>query len=144
MVKTTLAANLLLALTALWVIAAHDPQEQAPSAEKLIEQLGSKEFAERERAKRLLQARGPSVLPALRQALADPALDLEVRRRIEQLIPPLEAAAALEPKRVTLKAGKKPLAAVLKEIDRQTGFKVLAGDDEMEFPLHDALDKIPF
>jgi hypothetical protein len=49
-----------------------------------------------------------------------------VRRRVQQLIAPLAAAAALEPKRVTLKADRQPLSAVLREIEKQTGYPISA------------------
>ena len=100
---------------------------QAPAAaedksppENLLEQLGSKDFAEREQAAKLLQARGPSVLAILRQGLNHS--DAEVRRRVQALLPPLEALVALEPKRVTLKADKQSLSAAIKEINKQTGY----------------------
>src|SRR5437870_6500229 len=94
----------------------------SPNVEKLIDQLGSRVFAEREQAARLLQARGPSVLPALRKALGH--RDTEVRRRVQELIAPLAAAAAVAPKRITLKADHWPLADLLKEVETQTGYRI--------------------
>ena len=110
---------------------AADGPEQ-PVAE-LIEQLAAPKFADRERAARLLQARGPVALPELRKALKHP--DAEVRRRARTLVAALEAAAALEPKRITLRADKQPLAAVLKDVEKQTGYKLSAEgmSDEKRF-----------
>src|SRR5262245_45685210 len=122
MVRTTWATSLSIPFMALFLLTATGASE--PATEELIEQLGSKKYTERERAKQLLQARGPAVLPALRKALASAGADLERRRRLEQLIPPLEAAEALTPKLVTLKPGKRSLGEVLKDVEKQTGFKV--------------------
>ncbi len=94
-----------------------------PTTEDLIRQLSSDSFSERERATALLKTRGPEALPALRKAAS--SRDVEVRRRIRELIPILEAVAALEPKRVTLKALRQPLAITLKEIEKQTGYPVI-------------------
>jgi hypothetical protein len=61
----------------LLAVAMGAPGDAPPSPEKLIEQLGSKEFSERERATRLLQAGGKGVLPALRKAVDHPDAELE-------------------------------------------------------------------
>jgi hypothetical protein len=104
-------------------------EDARPSVAKLIEQLGSDGFEERERATQLLRERGPSVLPALRKASSHP--DAEVRRRVLELIPALELAATLAPKRLTLSSHKQPLSAMLAEIKRQTGYSIITkGDDE--------------
>jgi hypothetical protein len=101
-----------------------------PSTQQLIEQLGSDKFAERTRAAQLLQARGPIVLPALREAREHP--NPEVCRQVLKLIPLLEAAAALEPKRVSLHTEKLPLSDVLQAIQKQTGFELAADEAEAE------------
>jgi hypothetical protein len=102
-----------------WACAADGP---TPAVEQLIDRLGSADFNEREQAAKTLKAGGPDVLPALRKALTH--RDAEVRRRVEELIPQLEAIAAVAPKRVTLSAEKQPLSAILKDIEKQTGYKV--------------------
>src|SRR4051794_2831547 len=56
---------------------------------RLITQLGSDEFAEREAATRRLEAIGAPALPALHQAAA--SQDPEVRRRAGQVIPAIHA-----------------------------------------------------
>jgi hypothetical protein len=93
--------------------------------EKLIEQLASPSFLARERATKQLRERGPEVLPALRKALE--SKDEEVRKRAEVLIPPLEIEEALLPKRVTLKVDARPVRDMLKEIEKQTGYKFIVG-----------------
>jgi len=112
-----------------------------PSIEKLIEQLGSKSFPERERATKALRVRGPAALPALRKALE--SKDEEVRKRAETLIPPLEIEEALLPKRVTLKSDKQTVASVVQELSKQTGFKLGSpGADDRKLTLD--LKDVPF
>jgi hypothetical protein len=114
----------------------------------LIDQLGSTDFAERERAGQMLRARGPSVLPQLRKARTH--ADAEVRRRVQALIASLEVAIALEPKRVTIKPEVQALSAILKEIEKQTGYAVKADTNvEQRYQVHindmtfwDALERI--
>jgi hypothetical protein len=98
------------------------PVVKAPSVEQLIERLGSPDFKTREAASHSLAALGVSALPALRKAQdhADP----EVRRRLDELIPALEASASLEPRRVTLRTKNKPLKEILAEVTSQTGYKI--------------------
>jgi hypothetical protein len=122
--------------------AAPPTEVQTPSVEKLIEQLGSKEFAERERAMEMLKTKGVSALPALKKAASHP--DHEIGRRVKELIPPLEALVALSPKRVSLEAGKRSLSDALKSIEKQTGLKVEldeGADPEFESP---AMKEVPF
>jgi hypothetical protein len=61
--------------------------------EKLIEQLGSDDFQEREKASAELVAFGPAVRPLLRQALLEP--DLEVQRRAERCLQRIEHQSSL-------------------------------------------------
>jgi hypothetical protein len=119
-----------------------------PTIEKLIEQLGSRSFPERERATKALHERGPAALPALRKALE--TKDEEVRRRVESLIPGLEIEEALLPKTVTLNVDKQNPNDVLKEIEKQTGYKVtgpitsdpLVTLNFREVPFWDAIDRL--
>src|SRR2546421_7284061 len=68
-----------LAMIAAWLpIFAADP---APAeTERLVRQLGSTSFRERQAATRALESSGESALPPLRRAAAD-SRDIEVRRR---------------------------------------------------------------
>jgi hypothetical protein len=67
-----------------------------------------------------------------------------VRRRLEQLIPRFEAAVALAPKRVTLDTQKRPLSAVLKEMEKQTGYKVETDDGVDASGVSCAMKNVPF
>jgi carboxyl-terminal processing protease len=80
-------APLLAGLLLLPWAAAGPPADPDPAA-KLIRQLGSESFEEREAAARALEDLGLDALPALRQALADD--DPEVRRRARILFEGLE------------------------------------------------------
>jgi len=95
----------------------------APSVAQLIERLGSPDFKTREAASQALLARGSEVLPALQKA--QDHSDPEVRRRLEDLIPTLEAAVALAPKRVTMKVTNRPLKEVIDELGKATGYKII-------------------
>jgi len=131
-----------------------------PSPERvheLLTKLGSPKFAQREQAARELQALGPAVLPALRQALTVPGGDSEVRHRIELLARKLEdqqlQATLLSAKRVRLNLKNATVAEALRELARQSGNAVdfsdygeLAGRkitlDTGETTFWDALDRL--
>jgi hypothetical protein len=98
------------------------PSAPAPALARLVEQLGDADYRKRDEAVRRLTAEGVKAVPALRKALGHP--DAEVRRRAGELIPALERAAVLAPRRVTLKVTNKPLRAVFDEMTRQTSYKV--------------------
>src|SRR5438128_2681610 len=93
-----------------------------PSLEDLVQQLGDRDFQVREKASKTIRALGIEALPALqkRRAAGDP----EVRRRLDELIPPLERAITLMPRRLTLHMTNKPIRAVLAEISKQTGYRL--------------------
>ncbi len=75
-------------VVALWFIPvlAGDPKD--PDTERLIRQLGSDQFPEREQATKRLKEIGEPALAALKQATTSD--DLEVRRRAENLIATIE------------------------------------------------------
>ena len=140
---------LVTAVLAVWTARANADDPPPPTVEKLIEQLGSRSFAEREKATKLLRDRGPAALPALRKVLE--SKDEEVRKRAEALIPPLEIEEALLPKRVTLKANGESAAAVLADLAKQTGYKLAAdGKDDgkkvtadlKDVPFWEAMEKV--
>jgi hypothetical protein len=99
--------------------------------ERLVEQLGDSDFQVREAANKALTAlalSNPAVLPQLRKALGHP--DVEVRRRLQELIPLVERTALLEPKRVTLKLTRRPLREAIAEVAKQTGYAVSLFNDK--------------
>jgi hypothetical protein len=90
--------------------------------DRLIDQLGSRDFKAREAAGRALAARGEEALSAMRKALPHP--DPEVRQRLAQLVADVERALLFAPKRVTLKLDQVPMAQALAELTRQTGYRI--------------------
>jgi hypothetical protein len=99
--------------------------EQPPAplpVERLIEQLGDPDYRVRDAASRALANLGPGVLPALRKAQSHS--DPEVRRRLELLIPPLERAVMLAPRRVSLRLSQVPVREAVAAISQQTGYRI--------------------
>ena len=92
-----------------------------PKIDKLIEQLGDADFRKRDLAVDALKAEGVKVVPALRAALKHP--DVEVRRRLVDLIPSIETAALLAPKRITLEMKDKTLHELAAELNKLTGYQ---------------------
>jgi hypothetical protein len=94
---------------------------EPPEAERLVKQLGSARFTEREAAAQALDALGPAALPALRRAAQSE--NAEVRRRAGALIARherhAESAAAFAPTRVRLKAAGAPLVEVIQDLVKQ-------------------------
>src|SRR5947209_16666024 len=68
--------------------------DDAGRVARLVKQLGSSKFTERDRARRGLEAIGLPALDALRQAARSP--DLETRRRAGELVKRLEEKLALD------------------------------------------------
>jgi hypothetical protein len=88
-----------------------------------IAQLGSKDFRQRNEAKTVLEQLGPIALPHLKAALQK-TTDPEVKRHLTTLIPSLEQQKALAPTQITFKAENKPLKEVIKELEKQSGYKI--------------------
>ena len=98
---------------------------------KLIDQLGSPKFAEREDAMKELEKIGVPALPALRKATK--SNDAETRRRAEELVGKLskleETAKVLTPTTVRLVYKDTPVADAVADIAKKTGFQItLVGD----------------
>jgi RNA polymerase sigma factor (sigma-70 family) len=107
-------------------------EDGKPAQEKiqrLIEQLGSAEFAVRQKATSELEAMGESALPALRQ-VAKSKEDLETKSRAERLIARIEQklAEALDSKWAELGAAKH---AIKKRLMRVLAAKEALPDAEM-------------
>ena len=134
-------------------VRAETPPAAKPAADvaiqQLVQQLGDNDFRKRDEASRALQAAGAQALPALR--IARNSTDAEVRRRANELVPALETAVLLAPKRVTFKTVNKPLKKAFDELIRQTGYQIeynvndprlLYSFDFHGTPFWEALDKI--
>jgi len=89
----------------------------------LVERLGSRDYKVREAAGQALEVRGAEALPELRKALtANPPA--EARKRLATLVEKLDRMIALAPKRLTLKMIDRPVAEVVREIAKQTGYPI--------------------
>jgi hypothetical protein len=99
--------------------------------ERLIQQLGSGKFAERDAAQKALDTIGPEALPALRKAAASD--DAEISRRAKELIPALELRAetadATKPKRVHLAFKDQFITDAVQELKRLTSLPIALGGD---------------
>ncbi len=100
--------------------------------DKLVEQLGSDDFNEREKASAALDALGEPALDALRQAAK--STDEEVRKRAETLVGKIEqrveTAAVLKAKRVHLVYKHTPVKVALEDFEKQSGFRFILSDPE--------------
>jgi hypothetical protein len=136
---------LLLGFTLLALLGANGPAppvKPAPTAEQLVEQLGDPDFHKRNAAVAQLEALGAAALPALYKAQNHD--DPEVRRRAGELIPILEAASLLAPRRVTLNAQQQPIRQVLDAIAKQTGYRIecWVGNEQQRYDFQ--FDNQPF
>ncbi len=99
---------------------------------KLIAQLGSDDFDEREKASADLEAVGDPAYAALREAAK--STDEEVHKRAEILIGKIEkrreSAEALKPKHVHLVYKDTPLADAVADFKKQTGYDITLNDPE--------------
>lgn len=122
-----LAASIFAGATLLMALAC--PAGETPTKERidrLIEQLGSNNFAEREKASKELEATGLPALEALRQAAKSD--DAEVRKRAETLLPKIEMQAesirVLAPKRVHLVYKDTPLGEAVADFQKKSGYTI--------------------
>jgi hypothetical protein len=98
-----------------------------PAVEKLIRQLGDRDFARRQAASRELRHQGEAVLPALLQARNH--CDAETGRRLDELIGPMQTARFLHPRRVTL-PDRASLKQYLALLGAQSGYTIQADASE--------------
>lgn len=104
------------------------PEPWEGRARRLIAHLGDPDYQARVAAEQALRDLGPRVLPLLRGHALKHA-DLHVRRTARQLVPYLERVELLAPRRFTLRVKDRPLAAVLAELNRQSGQQVRLEDN---------------
>jgi hypothetical protein len=97
---------------------------------RLVIQLGSARFKEREEATRALDALGAQALARLREAVR--GTDPEVRRRAATLVTQIqrreETAEVLRPRRVRLNYHNTPVSEAVADFARQTGYTIQLTD----------------
>src|SRR5436190_7201469 len=99
------------------------PKADPEPIARLVEKLGGRDYKTREAAAKTLETRGVEALPELRKAL-EGATSAEVRRRLQAMVQNLERIQTLSPKRLSLKMKDRPIAEVVREIARQTGYPI--------------------
>jgi len=119
---TTVPAVLTLVIPA--AIAAQPPDEIRIA--RLIRGLGSDSFVDRDRANEELASLGPVARTQLEQAVEDP--DPEVRLRAKSLLKRIRVGELWSPARVHYQAIEVSASEALAAIVRQTGNRVLVGD----------------
>jgi len=107
------------------------PKTDPAAVAKLVDQLGSDRYEDREAAFKALDALGPTALEALRTALT--GRDEETRRRavdlIQRIEKRLESARLTQPKLVHLVYKDTPVTQAVQDIIRKTDFQIqLTGD----------------
>lgn len=112
--------------------------------ELLVTQLGDKQYKIRQNARSTLEQLGPIALPYLQSALAKEK-NPEVIRQLNSLIPGLEQMAALTPTTLTLTCKDMPLADVIKEIEKQSKYKIeMMGGKQDKVTVSLQWDKVHF
>jgi RNA polymerase sigma factor (sigma-70 family) len=99
---------------------------------KLIEQLGTDTFADREAASRGLERLGAAALEGLRKAAQ--SNDVETRRRAEVLVKKIEkdltSRELLQAKHVSLRFKDAPLPEAVAELAKQSGYEIALDDPD--------------
>jgi hypothetical protein len=122
-----------LAVGALAVVPAPAADKVDPAKiEKLIKEMGSSDFAEREKATKALDAIGEPALEALKKAMQDD--ELEIRRRAEDLVKKIEKRTQsdkiLTATKIHLVFKDTPVTEAVAEIQKKTGFNIYLHDPE--------------
>src|SRR4051812_26289662 len=111
--------------------AASEAKPPAADVPRLIDQLGSRRYAEREQGAQALDALGAPALAELQKAAASP--DAEVRRRAAALVlrieRRLETEKILTPRTVRLNFTDRPVLDAVADFGRQTECSVLVEGD---------------
>jgi hypothetical protein len=125
----------LLAVVGLWLAgslstrAAPPPKESGQTA-RLIAELGSKNFRDRESATQALGRLGTRVLDALRRAAQ--GSDPEIRRRaallVQKIEQQLERDRLLAPRRLRLAYENVSVTEAINDLARRTGYPIVPGD----------------
>jgi hypothetical protein len=105
--------------------------DDADRIARLVKQLGSSRFAERDRAKRELEALGPAAFEALRQAAQskDPETSRRAGDLVKKMQEKIDLANLLAPKKVRLNLKDTPVLDAVADLARQSGYSVeLLGD----------------
>ena len=118
-------------------VLAAPPLESAVSPERLVEQLGSESYSEREAAVAALERSGPAVVPALEAATRDP--NPEVSKRAAQILTNFnrraDANGRLNAKPVRLAYKQIPLGTAVNDLKARTGINLVLDAENIADPL---------
>jgi hypothetical protein len=111
-----------------------DKKANATEVAKLIAQLGSKKFKEREKAVKALEAMGAPALPALRKAAAsdDKEISKLAKDLIDKIEKQVEAAALLEPTKVHLVCKDTAVPDAVADLAKQSKYDIKLTDGAKE------------
>jgi hypothetical protein len=101
---------------------------------KLIAQLGSKKFKERDKAAKALEAMGASALPALRKAAKsdDAETSKQAKNLIDKIERTVEAAALLAPTKVHLVCKDTPVTDAVAKLAKLSKYDIKINDKDKE------------
>jgi len=129
--STTLRAVCVIVLTTAGIVPAFAAPPDEAALRRLIVQLGSAHFAERQAATTELQSVGVPALAALRAAALSP--DLEIRTRAQELIVQIERRQETErllaSPPVTLTYQATPFPAACQDFEQRTGFTLKLAEE---------------
>lgn len=131
-------------------VAAEPAADLAPVVQQLVEELDSSEKARREAAEQKLLNLGPEILELLPDVTDRTPAEVAGRlTRIRQQFEQARAKAAVQATTLTLMGDKLSLADVFKEIEKQTGNKIvdyreMFQEEVADVPLKLSFDKTPF
>ena len=118
-------------------VLAAPPLESAVSPVRLVEQLGSESYSEREAAVAALERSGPAVVPALEAATRDP--NPEVSKRAAQILTNFnrraDANGRLNAKPVRLAYKQIPLGTAVNDLKARTGINLVLDAENIADPL---------
>ena len=126
MTRRTLVVVALLAAS---LSALGDPPGGKSHAARLVEQLGSDDFAEREAASKELAALGPVAFPEVRAGClsTDPEVAQRARELSHRIGRRIDNEKTLAPTMVELTADDTPLDTVLADLSKQSNYNVVLG-----------------
>jgi hypothetical protein len=96
--------------------------EQMKRNRLLISQLADRDWAVRDAAEKQIVNMGLQAVPLLRRAATNP--DPEVRRRAMRLLPGLEHALLVQPKRYTFSLVDQPIGKLIDILKKESGYKI--------------------
>lgn len=113
----------LLSLTLLSIATAPPVESEEMKRNRvLLQQLADRDWVVRDAAEKQIVAMGLQAVPLLRRAAT--SNDPEVRRRAMRILPGLEHALRVRPKRYTFSVVEQPIGKVIETLKKESGYKI--------------------